>query len=436
MGRAFLEQGLWLDADPASYLPMVRSIDMGAWGGQVLFAILESLGGLGAVQFLIAIVAALSHVLVLSLAWRPRLGLVTALFAVAVFAACSFHRWRGRPDIFSLLFFLLILKLLTRPASRKDLLLYFLTCLCWINLHPGAILAPMFAALAAFGGQVGGRLRQALAALIAISLTPRGPLETWKLVRQTAATGPLVPEWQALWKQEFNVVWVEWITLVLLLSATVWLGRGAWRRSKGCVALAAFAVFMALGSLRLLYMILALTTLWQGSTSKRQRQCLVVVTVFLVLALPLNKRWIWFQRCRDLGASPFVALYEPHYPVGAASFIAQYGLEGRLFHPVTWGGYLGLELTGKNQSAHDGRISLWGYDLAADLLDHRSAQRRAVLRERYGFEIIVEVPGALNPDEFVASGGRWLPVYSDIVAAVYLDVHGKHGSANKKRLSR
>ncbi len=431
MGRAYLEQGLWLDQDPISYLPFVRHVDMGAWAGEVLFAWAEETFGLVGVIAVVALVAGACHGLVFHVTWRLTSDLVSSLFAVAVFAAGAVHRWRGRPDVFSILFFVLMAALLSRKPKDRDVVKFGVLALLWINFHPGAIIMPIFAIVSAWRGHKKTRIKQALLAAGAILLTPRGPIELAKLVYHTVTTGILVPEWRPLWQQPFDQFRAEWF--LLLTVVVVFLAGRPWRKKA---TLPVLALLMALRSFRLSYMLfLPAMSAMAAKRTLVQRRVLLGLSVLLIAILPLHNRWNALQKSRELGLSPWSGLYQPSYPVAAANFLETHALRGKLFHPVAWGGYLGSRLAPRNRSAHDGRISEWGHDYATELADFSNSSLRESLRSKLGFEIFVASPGLMSGLELAGNGGRWQAIYADNQAAIYVDTQGENWAFNRKRIA-
>ncbi|MCB1002745.1 MAG: hypothetical protein KDB35_01025, partial [Acidimicrobiales bacterium] len=421
-----------------------RRPDMGAWLGENVFALVVRVAGLEGLGLLVALVAAATLFVVHSFALRRTQDEAAALLAAAFAAACSIQRWRGRPDIFSILLFFLMLTMLEWPAGRRRRFGLFGLVVLWMNLHPGAIVAPLFIAARAFGDR-GLRLAadaratfgDAALALVALSMTPWGPLESIELVRLTMATGPLVSEWRALWDQPFldatgSLFGAQGREQVLMLAL---LGFVLWTRPRRRLLIDLGGLALALRSVRLLSMATPVFVSALATVARpRRRPLLLALAAVLLIAFPIAERWHWYRKTAARGDSPFVALYAPHYPVAAADFIADHRLEGRLFHPVRWGGYLGWRLAPRNRSAHDGRISLWGAERAAHMEDFLEPARREALRRELGFEILVLPPGLLRREEEAALGGRWLLVTADPVAAVYVDAKGEHAGHNLDRL--
>lgn len=437
MGQAYLEHGLWLDHDPISYLSFVRAVDMGAWGGQVLFAFVHRFFGWAGINSVVALVAAACHLVVFNLTWKRSRDIASSMLVVAVFAAAAAERWRGRPDVFSILFFIVMVALLNRSDhEKKGGLLYGGLALIWINFHPGAIVMPGFAIVAAFCGQTRKRMIQAGCAAVALLVTPRGPIELCKLVYHTVTTGSLVPEWRPLWQQPFEQFQADWFLLAVVVA--IFLMDRPWRNKRGIPAL---ALLMTIRSFRLSYMLMSPVWLAMSTRpSPRRQKIYAALAVVLILWGPVRKRSIAFNDSREIGASPWTGIYEPAYPVGSADFIESRKLEGNLFHPVGWGGYLGWRLAPRNKSAHDGRISEWGFETAKELLEFQSPQDREKIRAKLGFEISVVSLRQGAPfyqgKELEQFGGRWRLVYSDNFAAVFIDTQGPHWSVNKLRLGQ
>lgn len=434
MGRAYLEHGPRLDVDPHTHLPLVRAPDMGEWGGQVTFALLDRAGGVTAIRVMLAAVFGGACLLTAALARRRTACVELVWLAVAVFIAAALLRIRGRPDVFSIAGVLVLLGLLDRAPSRRTTALFAALGLVWVNLHPGVVAAPALTALTAFGGRVRARLVQAAALALGACVSPRGPFTTVEIAWRTVRTGPLVPEFRSPFVQDPAAFADEWCLLAGVAATVVW---AATRRPRGAgaLALAAAGLAMAARSTRLLYMLApaflaALPALDRAVRARPpRRRAAAALAAVLVLAFPVRDRLAAAASARDVGLSPFADLYEPRYPVEATRFLAAYDLRGNLFHPVGWGGYLGLHLAPRYRTAHDGRITLFGRELAEELLEFNDPRMRRVLTERLALEILV-VPHSMIPRD----DPRWVVVHSDPVAVVLIDSRGPNAEHNAAAL--
>ncbi|MEJ2211763.1 MAG: hypothetical protein P8129_22385 [Anaerolineae bacterium] len=109
-------------------------------------------------------------------------------------------------------------------------------------------------------------------------------------------------------------------------------------------------------------------------------------------------------------------------PVGAAEYLREADLPGRMFNSYNWGGYLIWSLYPQTPVFVDGRTDL--YALNSQVLDdyvlvhwQRPGWRRVF--ERYGIGYVVTERGGLL-DVALAGEGGWDQVYGDDVAVVYV----------------
>ncbi|MEM6794708.1 MAG: hypothetical protein AAF725_12080, partial [Acidobacteriota bacterium] len=130
------------------------------------------------------------------------------------------------------------------------------------------------------------------------------------------------------------------------------------------------------------------------------------------------------------------ALRAGRFPEQAADFVAAADLEGRLFHDINWGGYLGYRRAPAQRVFADGRWILAGEEAMAD---YPRLYRRAgspadieALYGRYGVEVLVQstrdVLRLPSPD-----AGRWRLAWVDPLAAVLIR-EGPAFAGNVERL--
>ncbi len=435
MGRAHLMEGPRLETDPLTILPTIRPPDMGAWGAATLMAWLDRLAGTAGVQALFASLTALYFFLAYRLGRRhlERRELAFLLFAVA--AAAATHRIRLRPDLFSLVGVLWLLSLVLEEPTRRRAVFVFLLVLVWAQLHPGVLIAPVLAGIVAVGPEFRRRWHQPILAAAALCLTPRGPVDTFDLLFETLKARSLVSEWNPLWALPFKDYAYAWVLVAACGLAFLSASRRLWRQTPGLWGLAGFGLLGPFRGYRLLHLVVpsllvSLSALESMIPRGRWvRRSIWAAAVALVVAVPFKDRMERALACRRFGLSPFAALYEPNFPVQATRFLEETGLEGRVFTPVRWGGYVGLHLSPPPRLAHDGRVSLFGVDLARELSRWRRPGELGRLGEDFGIEILI-----LPVEDANVPTGRWVPVHSDPVAVVFVDRRGRHGPANLERL--
>lgn len=442
-GEAWLEGRLPATEDVFSWVPTVRDPDMGSAGGDVVFALVHGVAGMRGIQWLVALLVAALLVVAARLALRELRSDALAVLFLALVAAVITHRVRARPDLFSLLGVFLLVDVLHRRPSPRRLGALFGGVALWVNLHPGAAIAPVLAAAAVPGPDWRRRLMFPVLAGAGLLLNLRGPLFLPRLVLDTGAVSEIIPEWATLWNLPFERFAGELVLTAVVASGFVLAaGSGAWRR-VGFV-LGAVALLLSLRSVRFVYLLAVpgLFVLAHGARPPWLVRGAVPLAVVLVIAMPSREMAKVVSACRESGLAVTSPVYTPNYPVGAADWLERRHLKGRLFHPVRWGGYLAWRLESRYRTGHDGRISLYGLETARELLTFADPAARPTLVDRWRMEILVLPPGVLAAEEIASLEApadprrRWLPVYDDGIATVFVDRRGRHWEHNRRILRR
>lgn len=454
LGRADLAGGMDPVADPLSWMPIVRSPDIGFRFIDRAMAFVAARAGIGFLTVLFAMsVGAIFAEIYRRVAARTR-SLALGLVATAFVAAFVVDRLQLRPDWLAIcLFFLFVLNVDEAPTP-KAWVTSFVIALVWAYVHPSIILALAVAILGALADRPAARLVHVLAAAAAIVLRPGGPLELAQLYRDTAAIAPLVPEFKPLWAlgardfmsmADYIGAWVRW-GLALFITFIAWprksAPRGVAGASFGAMARALLALAAAIASFRFFFL-LGTVALWAIAslspalrTSRTLRVGALIVAIGLTIVFPLRQTATIAQRLSAAGLSPFAEVYTPNFPVGAAAYLKAHPLEGRLFHPPEWGGYLAWELGPARRTAVDARLNVFGPDLGAEVLRFKEPTVRRSMVERFGIEILVVPPGVIPDSEIVGIGTsgadhRWVRVFADAQSQVLIDARGAHEAKNR-----
>lgn len=454
-GRYDMTHGLDPAKDPFTYLPIVRSADIGFRTIDRALAEVERWGGLGLVRSLFAVTAGLIYAQAFRLGATRSQSLGGGALLLGVVAAASADRLRHRPDVLAIFFFLVLLELLERKPSTVTIFLHFGLTALWSRIHPSAALAPALALVALPGPSPAGRFGHLLGALGGLMLFPGGPVFYLKLLEDTAAVAPLIPEWRALWELDpkgyLDLADYFGLWMLVLLAGVLYLwgwpvgkGKPGPGATAGSLFVGGIMLIASAWSIRLFYGLaapVAFAVARRASSFKASKTLVLAALILgglLVAAFPMRRQVVFFERCREAGLSLFSSdLYEPNFPTGAVRFLKQNALKGRLFHPPQWGGYLASELVARYRVAHDGRTSLWGRKLGAELLRFNEAKTRASLIERFGIEILVVAPGSIPETEQAGVGGvdsaerRWLRVFDDGISQVFVDRLGANWSTNQ-----
>lgn len=338
-----------------------------AWLSEVVFAFVYRLGGLPLLAVLTALVIASTHALVVVFLRRQGADPRWALLAGVVSLALAASHWLTRPHMFSILAaFLTVFLLETRP--RHLLLTVAAVFAIWANLHGawlfGLLLIGMYAAGELLEWRISGDAKHRLRALAfarafaiaaaATLLNPYGPLLHVEVFQ--AVTSPLLsanideylpPDFRELSNLPFLLGLILTVA-VLALSPT--------RIPLPGLFVVVVGAFLALRSSRNIALFgvtawplvaLHAAQSWSGRgwnppifrefarIDARTRTGLwSAIVALLLLALGLNHG-------RVAGATLIRDEFDSRrFPVEAVARARSAGMDGRVFHPWVWGGYL------------------------------------------------------------------------------------------------
>lgn len=488
-GEWILEHGQLPTTDPFSHTAGGTHWVLQEYGSQILFALTHRLAGFGGLKVL----GALLSLAILAVVYGRARADVRPTWAAALTAAFALLfalKWELRPQLFSLLFFFwmerclfprgrsLTAKRFSTPPARRWLELGLLS-MVWVQLHAEALFVPMIT-LAVFTGALIATLREGAGwrhagawfamAVCALLGTLASPLFAEPHIYALVGRGvpqQYIEEWFRPWVLPGDARFLP-LTLGVFLTYVFALLVG------GLFALRALLMRFST-SAKTLHPI-GDPTSPHGAQLRRavSWERLAFLAACLLFALSARRFfWLtWFplldatawllatrpkwRTARALPAAAAVGfgalLLGTHYPTAAfrsferghaeavvdsalfprfaAEFVKHAGIEGKLYHPYEWGGYLG-SLTGQPVFI-DGRTVLFEKIIQERwLAEHDPEQRQAIFEAR-GVEVIifdhfVETSGGLRP--WTPGGGSWLLVWTDNLATVWV----KRGSQNEER---
>ncbi len=239
------------------------------WLVSVIYHEFDRLLGLKRLMWVTGVFALLQFALCVALARRRSSGLGAALLMAMLAMGCANERYVLRPELFALLFIVLLLMVLDhyRTEQRRTTLLWLLPItILWANCHGSFILASAITGLFAFGeglsaaiaapGPTPQRLREglraglpyavaALAMTAACAINPAG----WALLKfpfqlqQSEVMRQYIKEWLPTFSPLFVVVRPFWIFAAVFVAALA-LVVALWRhlRITDGLLLAVFAV--------------------------------------------------------------------------------------------------------------------------------------------------------------------------------------------------
>jgi hypothetical protein len=351
------------------------------------------------------------------------------------------------------------------PGPRQWLLIGLLACL-WIQLHAEALFAPIFAFIALLGALLSpwigppateGRFQNLRAyapafgaALLGSALSPTFLDSHYYALFQRSVPELYIEEWFPSWLLPGSPRFAP-VTLGLFALFTLTFAAGL-LRGFGCVpgllrrapagpsvarlAFLAACLLLSIKARRFFWLSwfpavevlawLSLTCansprLWLRQASAGMALCLSLVSL---LAL-YGSNYVRLQR-ENLGRQAYAASLDARlFPVEATRLLASTGLEGNLFHPYEWGGYLGFWLWPACRVFIDGRTVMF-----ADIIPERWRAERdndyaaQVFKEREVVAIVmkrlVERDGqwvAWRPPE---ADSRWVRAYGDQTAELWI----------------
>lgn len=364
------------------------------WLAQLLIGAVADAGGLGSLRFLLATLA-LACAAVLVRAVRARGGGdAAAAWAVAALAAAVGPSLAMRPHVFGWLGALAVVGIGlpgNHPWRLRQSAGWFAATALWANLHSSAVIAPVYAALGLLGALIDrkdwrapavreGWLRLAVVAAGACC-QPMG----WGIVgyalRSQAINGGLSDEWAPLLRGDVlaNQPWPLAVWSALVLAACLALRRPfAWADALPAV----FALCHAAATRRMV-VFLFVPLLWLAGQWRALSRPLPALGVAGAAALA--------GVTAVAAALQLPAVDARAYPIKAAAFLQRTGLQGHLFNPDPWGGFLLWRLHPPQQVFLDGRWLLAGEPTVRDgiELQVRRADIAPLLR-RYAIELLLQ----------------------------------------------
>jgi hypothetical protein len=452
--------------DPFSYSKPEGIWYAWEWMADVVFAWLNSQGGLAAVAMLAILIISATFAIVFLLARNNSNAVVAIVVTMAAAATSSIH-WLARPHLFTLLFLALFCAALERVRSGQMKYLWTLPpgIVLWTNLHGGFVVGIVLVAghgagellkMALHPNTVARRLARraaasyflcAFACIAASLLNPYGYRLHLHLIEY------LLDPYASRHIQEFlsisfhHPIGMLFESLLLLGAATVfWSFR---RRSYvEAVLIVAFAHGALLAARNIpLYAVVAAppiasmigewlaafpqfeTAAWLRATARKFNSEAASLT-----ATDLIGRW---HALSVVGiAVVAVLLFAPHpptafrpefdpksYPAGAVGRISRgelgLSVSGRIFTSDQWGDYLIYRLYPRIRVFIDGRSDFYGADLEQKALDTLNVKDgwEGTLAS-FGVDAVLLPPGAPLSGALKMSN-NWRLVYDDAVALIF-----------------
>ena len=466
--------------DPFSYTAEGNAwIDL-HWGFQIVLSLLYRIIGLDGLTLFRAFLATATVALLL-FGFTPRKLPLAGLGAVFLAVLASHERFLLRPELLSFLFLVLTLLLLERflrIGSGRGVYLLIPLLVLWVNVHSLFILGLLVVGIC-LSGELLDRGRSRWAALkpegggsgrreVVITLAAvlgLGMLATWinpfgfrawslPLLQFTGRISPgtLYSSSIAEFQQPFDagtgtLAIVAWWVLAAV-TALVVMSRGHRLPTRHLLLFASFfwLAFRARRNLPL-FSIVAIPILiepfrrsgtlfpparWRRMAGMGGRLLLFPLILLLMMAICGNHFYLWERMDRRFGSG----VLEGIAPVGAADFLIERSLSGRVFHALDDGGYLIWRAYPERRVFIDGRLEVY------DEGTYRSYLR--ALEEPQWFEELAAQHGIRNVLwnhaqasiahsllNHLAHSDAWNPVYIDSASILFRKALPEHLSAGE-----
>ncbi len=450
MGEHLLQHG-WIERDVFSFTKASEPLVAYEWLSQIVYALFHRLGGIAGVAICGGLMIATAYaLLVLFLRRRGVDPLLAYLTGIAAAVLGSVH-WLARPHLFTYVALALLLFLI-ESDRRRVAWLFAPLFLIWANLHPGFVIGFMILVVYVLGELVeawraGGdssdergkwlaRARlHASAIVIGLAATLINP-HGWTLHRHVASllgNRYLIDVTSEFMSPSFHMLHGK-VFLVMLLMIVTALVLHRERLSFPHLFLLLFMLASALFAQRNiplfgLVILPALALELDGSWRRLNLRVLNHVRRVFREGEALGAPGLWiapvalsmlllaWNHGRVLGVPAVKDSFDPaRFPVEAVSFARQAGIGGRVYHELTWGGYILFAWPGQKIFI-DGLTDFFGEDLVKDYIKIAAVEPdwdRAL--DAYDISVaLIPVKGALA---YALEHDGWERVYRDRTAVI------------------
>lgn len=380
IGRWMLQHGALLPT-PDPLIWNDRGGDMQhEWLAQVALAIVTQLLGFAGLRLLRGLLIAAAAGLVAHLLHRASQRWSTALAGTALWWLVTQPHAAARPHVLGWVFALLTLGVVlgkSGPWPSRRWLAYCALLVVWAQVHSSQIVAPVFIGLHTLSltwhNWRDGRpalerdwIARTLLAAVAVVLQPCG----WQLLpyalRSPKVAEGLVEEWAPTWAADIWQVqpWIPIALALLLLAVPL---AALWRKRPVDPPFPSFlpATLAAIEGLHTRRMTFFAWLPLLFVASRVRLRLAPAVRTCLAFAVAGS---VWWTTGRVAEVWPQNDWVQGNFPMASTQFLASTSLEGRLFNPDPWGGWLTWWLKGRLVPSTDGRMLMAGRQWALDSL--------------------------------------------------------------------
>jgi len=461
------------DADPFSYITSDRPWILHEWLSQLVFFQTYELTGFTGLRVIRSSIVSLTFLIFFCTVYRQTRSYVVSFGVLFVIAYLLRTRFHIRPEIFSHLFMALFcLTYFTVKKHKNWLLLPICLCLiAWINFHSFmviviAILSTAFISLGlvliwplkeVFAKPSETKLKGAVLALsvVALFVTPRSADIMNYVFSGSQVAQSYIMEWQpifiSLQRQSFMalrgaIVFPMLLKIVVLSIILIFLGSlclpifwkklPRWPIDHALIGLMMSA--LALSAIRFVWL-LAVPLLLIASylamafdTVNKGEKGGFVFRIFAWLLFAAGTIFWVNAGIKTIPQNMRQTVEDDRYPTAIAQILKDVHLDGRMFNPYGWGGYLIFHLYPEYKVFLDGRTVLHGERLLQDhytiLHGNQGCQELIDTKYHFDFMILPKEHGMIDrcPTE------AWILLFENYNSSLYL----RRNKTNVSNLNR
>ncbi len=460
LGRYIVEHGSVPRTEPFTHtapgVPMVAH----EWLAQVIYWLVIKAGGILTLRWVHAGLVVAVLLMMYGILRRSGVPPALGLLGTFLYLAVAQNRFHVRPHLFDLAFLVGLYGyvFVWRPTLRwRHLAAIILLTVLWVNLHSGVVL---FAAVVVlytaveFAQQKSGWRRPqpddlgqgdlrrlallAVGVLLALVITPNTYHLFPYVLKSKAINTGLSKEWESItqyWGSAIMKPYSVETFWLLLLATGVTAIVGFRRHSLSTLAVVLFLAYLPISGHRFvavyfaaIIFVLGAFSRWssaafggvvpRGRTLARQLASVVGGVLVGALIYPVLNQDNKIHRYGDRLTAEWN--FQPAvFPIGAATFLDEVQLDGRLFAPNNWGGYVLMRTYFKYPIFIDGRWVTIGEQVIRDSLTIASRQPAAgTLLDKYKIEVLLVERDWMTPQ--FKKAGDWICVFENFNAGVYL----------------
>ena len=461
------------DADPFAYTTSGRPWILHEWLAQSMFFQIYQFAGFTGLRVLRSAIEVLTLGLFFWAAYRQTGRYVMSMGILLVIAFLLRTRFHIRPEIFSHLFMAIFFLIYFTMRKHKTWLLLpvCLLFVLWMNLHSFMVIVVAILLVGLISGGLastryleaatakpsGSKFKAGMLAMavLAVFLTPHGSKALNYVVFGSPIARSYIMEWQPIFfclQNDFFLTLRGAIAFPMLLKVVVlsiiafFLGSLTWsilsKRSPRWpldqAMIGLMMVVMALSAARFIWL-LAFPLLLTGryfarlldDASPGQKRGLVSGMASWLLFLACALFWINAGRT-TIPLNMSQTIEHDRFPTFVAGILKEVQLDGRMFNPYGWGGYLIFHLFPDYRVFSDGRTVLHGRSLLQDhftiLHTHKGYQRLIDETYQFDFMILPKKHGMIE----TPPPNSWILLFENFNASLYL----RRNQDNRSNLHR